>query len=180
MGVQLREDWPLCGTVDSGKVHNYGQMVKQVWGLNPNWFLHFNMTWSSGQLELNTSNCTTVNVKYSISHVRNNDEAMASRHDQYWYFICVFIEHSLFLIKYQRQVSPIFTMTRITLQHRLTGFQLREVLNQKKVWNCTLLKHNTKDVYLKGNWFSWPFTPFWLWNWKTNMSMLILSCTISC
>ena len=112
-------------------------MVKQVWGLNPNWFLHFNMTWSSGQLELNTSNCTTVNVKYSISHVRNNDEAMASRHDQYWYFICVFIEHSLFLIKYQRQVSPIFTMTRITLQHRLTGLQLRlrEILNQKKVWN---------------------------------------------
>ena len=109
-------------------------MVKQVWGLNPNWFLHFNMTWSSGQLELNTSNCTTVNVKYSISYVRNNDEAMASRHDQYWYFICVFIEHSLFLIKYQRQVSPIFTMTRITLQHRLTGLQLRlrEILNKKK------------------------------------------------
>ena len=168
MGVQLREDWPLCGTVDSGKVHNYGQMVKQVWGLNPNWFLHFDMTWSSGQLELNTSNCTTVNVKYSISHVRNNDEAMASRHDQYWYFICVFIEHSLFLIKYQRQVSPIFTMTRITLQHRLTGLQLRlrEILNQKKCeismnWqmcailtfiSCMFIKHppltfNTMNKY---------------------------------
>ena len=34
-----------------------------------------------------------------------------------------------------------------------------------------------KEIYFL---FSWPFTPSWLCNWKTNMYMLILSCTISC